>query len=471
MEPSIYWYDFETTGTDPARDRAIQFAGVRTDLDLKQIDEPLNLFCYPGNDIIPEPEAIAVTGIRLSHLVSDGMRETDFVARIHEEFSRPGTCVAGFNSIRFDDEFTRNTLYRNFLDPYAREWQGGNSRWDIIDFVRMAHALRPEGINWPHNEEGNPSFRLEELTEANGIAHADAHDAVSDVLATIELLRRVRAAQPRLYQYLFNLRRKKEVIAQLYPLGKAAVIHVSSMYAAARNCIAVVLPLASHPTNTNGVICYDLAVDPSELLECGVEELRRRIFSRSDELEEGTERIALKTIHVNRCPAVAPLATLQPNDALRLDIDLELCEQNKVRLQQASGVVEKIQDAFAQSNFPPVDDPDLMLYQGDFFSNTDRAQMGALRELGAADLGSIKDGFDDPRVPEMVFRYRARNYPDTLTDQEMAEWEAYRRDVSNDGERVREALSKIDTLEAEHGENESLSDLRAYLVHAWEGIA
>jgi exodeoxyribonuclease-1 len=315
MNPTIYWYDLETTGTDPARDRVIQFAGVRTDVDLNVIDEPLNLYCYPGDDTLPVPDAMLVTGLGMSELKRTGLRETDFIGRILTEFARPATCVCGFNSIRFDDEFTRHLLYRNFLDPYAREWQSDNSRWDVIDLFRMAHALRPEGMNWPANEDGYPVFRLEELSRANDVGHESAHDAMSDITATIELTRRQKRAQPRLYSYLYNLRRKQDVIKQLYPLGKSAVLHVSSMYPAANNCLAVVLPLCSHPVNQNGVICYDLSFDPGELIDIGPEELHRRIFTSREELEEGSERINLKTIHVNRCPAVAPLATLRPEDA------------------------------------------------------------------------------------------------------------------------------------------------------------
>nr|GFC99807.1 hypothetical protein [Tanacetum cinerariifolium] len=114
---------------------------------------------------------------------------------------------AGYNTLRFDDEMTRYSLYRNFFDPYGREWQGGNSRWDLIDVVRTAYALRPEGIVWPE-EEGRVTLKLERLTAANGIDHGQAHDALSDVRATIALARLIRDKQPKLYDYLFQLRSK-----------------------------------------------------------------------------------------------------------------------------------------------------------------------------------------------------------------------------------------------------------------------
>ncbi|MFT7306980.1 MAG: exodeoxyribonuclease-1, partial [Candidatus Azotimanducaceae bacterium] len=368
MKETLLWYDFETSGTDPGYDRVLQFASVRTNLDLEPIGEPLNLYCNPGEDVIPDPEAMRVTGLKMSQIQEQGLNEAEFAKRIHEAFSQPKTCVLGFNSIRFDDEFTRYLLYRNFFDPYAREWQAGNSRWDVIDLFRMASALRPEGFNWPVGEKGSPSFRLEHLTAANQISHTGAHDAVADVMATIGVARKLREVQPKLFQYLFNLRRKKAVLDQLYPLGKQALVHVSSMYPAAQHCIAVVLPLTQHPTNPNGIICYDLAEDPAPLIELGPDELHRRIFSKKDELGENEPRIPLKTIHVNRAPAIAPLGTLVGREQT-LGIDLARCEANRLKLQKSSGIVEKIGGAFSKMAYAPIEDPDQMLYQGDFFSS------------------------------------------------------------------------------------------------------
>lgn len=460
---SIYWHDYETTGTDPARDRAIQFAGIRTDHDLNAADEPLKLYCRPGNDVLPSPAAILVTGIKMSDVVKDGLDEIAFIDRIHREFAVPGTCVCGFNSIRFDDEFTRHTLYRNFFDPYAREWQQGNSRWDVIDLFRMAYALRPEGMEWPNNEKGVPSFRLEDLTRGNGIEHGEAHDAMSDVLATVELTKKLKHAQPKLYDYLFALRDKKRVLQQLYPLGKFPLVHVSGMYSAERACTSVVLPLCAHPLNANGIICYDLAMDPAVLISCDAGELQRLVFTASDDLAPEEERVALKTIHVNRAPAIAPIATLRDADARRLGLDRSQWEEHMRTIQHTPGIVEKVQEAFSSARFEQTDDPDLMLYQGDFFSNTDKTMMGELRDMAPALLRDHVPPFQDGRLPEMLFRFRARNYPETLTEEEKVRWNEYRRALWKDGRLVEEKIAEIDALQ-EQGPVESLEDLRSYIL-------
>ncbi|MFT7304961.1 MAG: exodeoxyribonuclease-1, partial [Candidatus Azotimanducaceae bacterium] len=226
-EPSIYWYDFETTGIDSIVDRPLQVAGIRTDHSLFELDEsPINVFCRPGNDVVPNPDALLVTGIKMSDVLRDGLPERKFASRLLDQFSRPNTCVAGFNSLRFDDEFTRQLLYRNFHDPYAREWQNGNSRWDVIDVFRAAYALRPDGLNWPKKPDGTQSFRLEDLARANNLPHMDAHDALADVRATIAVARLLKEAQPKLFNFAFGLRDKRAVLQQLYPLGKAPVVHV-----------------------------------------------------------------------------------------------------------------------------------------------------------------------------------------------------------------------------------------------------
>ena len=178
---SFYWHDYETWGTDPRRDRPCQFAGQRTDLDLNPIGPPLVIYARPAADILPHPEACLITGLSPQMAAERGLPEAEFAADIARELSRPGTCGVGYNSLRFDDEVTRHLFYRNLRDPYGREWQNGNSRWDLIDTLRLAHALRPTGINWPTGEDGVASFRLEGLTQANGIEHSGAHDALADV--------------------------------------------------------------------------------------------------------------------------------------------------------------------------------------------------------------------------------------------------------------------------------------------------
>ena len=422
---TFYWYDFETFGTDPARDRPVQFAGLRTDKELNPVSDPLTLFCKPTPDFLPHPDACLITGITPQMGLDRGLRECEFIVEINAEFSVPGTCVVGYNNIRFDDEVTRYTLYRNLMDPYAREWRNGNSRWDLIDVMRMTRALRPEGIEWPDDDQGKPTFRLDRLTAANGIAHEDAHDALSDVRATIAMARLIKARQPRLFSYLLAHRGKQQA-SDLLSLGKMLpVVHASSRFSAERGCITVVVALAKHPTNPNGVVTYDLSVDPGPLLELDPEELHRRLFTPRDSLQPGVDRLPLKTVHINKCPALAPMGVLRQEDADRLGLDLTLCNEHLARLKTEHRLEAKVQSILEIDERSPLrEDPDLMLYSG-FLRDKDRVALDQFRRLSPKLMALSQAIFEDARLPEMVFRYRARNYPESLSSAEQERWREF----------------------------------------------
>lgn len=419
---SLYWHDYETFGIDAARDRPAQFAGIRTDEDLNVMGKPLVMYCKPATDMLPQPESCLVTGITPQKALLHGVIEVQFIGAIERELAHPGTCGVGYNSIRFDDEFTRHALYRNFFDPYAREWQNGCSRWDIIDMMRLMRAFRPEGMEWPLASDGKSSFRLEELTAANGISHETAHDALSDVEATIALARLVKQRQPRLYEYVYRYRDKR-LVSGLLAL-RAPLIHVSSMYPSEYGCTALVLPIANHPVNRNEVVVYDLRYDPSDLLRLDAGEIRRRLFTPKSELD--VDRIALKTIHANKCPVVASEKLLSPEIAQRLDIDIAKSHEHAASIRDATALEEKMVEVFSGRERQIRTDPDLALYSGGFFGNADRAKMEIIRSTPAEKLGSLVVEFDDARLPEMLFRYRARNYPDTFSSREKNRWEAFR---------------------------------------------
>ncbi|MDD0998167.1 exodeoxyribonuclease I [Pseudomonas sp. TNT2022 ID1044] len=420
---SIFWYDYETTGINPRCDRPLQMAGLRTDFDLNEIDEPVNLYCQPSDDILPHPAACAITGITPANLAERGLSEADFMTRVHAQLAAPGTCGAGYNTLRFDDEMTRYSLYRNFFDPYAREWQGGNSRWDLIDVVRAAYALRPDGIVWPTDDEGRVTLKLERLTAANGIDHGNAHEALSDVRATIALARLIREKQPKLYEWLFKLRSKQKVLDQIRLLQP--MVHISGRFSATRHYVGVVLPLAWHPRNKNALIVCDLHLDPQGLLDLDADALRQRLYTRRDDLAEGELPVPLKLIHINKCPVVAPLSVLRPQDQQRLGLDMPLYQQRALRLSDAQQVwLDKVAAIYAREDFSVSQDPEQQLYDG-FIGDRDRRLCEQVRSVDPAQLAQEQWPFDDERLPELLFRYRARNFPETLNSEEQERWRVF----------------------------------------------
>ncbi|WP_248918880.1 exodeoxyribonuclease I [Pseudomonas entomophila] len=429
MSSSIFWHDYETTGINPRCDRPLQMAGVRTDLDLNEIEEPINLYCRPSQDILPHPAACLVTCITPQQLASQGLCEAEFMTRVHTELARPGTCGAGYNTLRFDDEITRYSLYRNFFDPYAREWQGGNSRWDLIDVVRTAYALRPEGIVWPQ-QDGRTSLRLELLSKANGIEHGHAHEALSDVRATIALARLIRDRQPKLYDWLFQLRSKHKVMEQIRLLQP--LLHVSGRFSAERNYIGVVLPLAWHPRNRNALIVCDLGQDSAPLLKESAQVLRQRLYTRREDMADGELPVPLKLVHINRCPVVAPLSVIRAQDQQRLGIDMSTLQSHADHLANQQAIWrDKLDIIYEEEAFAPVEDPEQQLYDG-FLGDRDRRLCEQVRSVDPAQLGQGHWMFDDTRLPELLFRYRARNFADTLDEQELARWHGFCRQRLSD---------------------------------------
>jgi len=428
LPTSFYWIDYETFGADPRIDRPCQFAGLRTDLALNVIDDPLVIYCQQSNDYLPHPEACLVTGITPQVANQKGVCESRFIQAIQSQLLVPGTCTVGYNNIRFDDEITRHSLYRNLFDPYEHEWRNGNSRWDLIDVMRLMCALRPDGIEWPKDESGHPVFRLDELTKVNSIEHGQAHDALADVEATIALAKRVRDAQPKLFEYCLAHRTKASIFPLLNITEMTPVVHVSSRYPASRHCLALVVPIAAHPVNQNGILVYDLSVNPQPLIELDAQAIAERLFTPRAQLPESTERIALKTIHANKSPVVVPVSALRDQDAERLKIDRLVCNKHLAMLKpHQSNLQKKLMEVFQNNHLPKVNDPDFMLYSGGFITDRDKKLLRHVHTVSPKELAGYTPSFVDQRLPEMVFRYRARNYPETLTAQEQACWTAFRQ--------------------------------------------
>ncbi len=450
---TFLWHDYETFGAVPRRDRPAQFAAIRTDAELNEIGDPIMLYCRPAPDFLPDPQSCLITGITPQTCLERGLPEYQFAAAIEQALALPGTIGVGYNTIRFDDEITRFMFWRNLIDPYAREWQNQCGRWDLLDVVRTAYALRPEGIVWPTRPDGSASFKLTDLSAANGLLHEAAHDALSDVRATIALARLLKAAQPRLFDFCLGLHKKDRVAAELglptTPGHARPFWHVSGMFSAERGCLALMWPLATHPQNKNELIAWDLAFDPSELTTLRAAEARLRLFSKTEDLPPGVARLPVKSVHLNKSPMVmSNLKVLSEPMAARWGLHVaELLQHAEVArdLPDMSGIWSEVFERAPMARL----DVDEDLYGG-FVGNADRRRLNDVRAMTAQQLSSAHPAFDDERLPELLFRYRARNHPETLTAQEMARWEAYRAErlfEGADGARTVDALfDEIDQL-------------------------
>ncbi|MBC3935291.1 exodeoxyribonuclease I [Undibacterium sp. CY7W] len=470
QELSFLWHDYETFGAVPRRDRPAQFAAIRTDAELNETGEALMLYCQPAPDFLPDPVSCLITGITPQTCLEHGIPENEFAQQIEAAFAQSGTVGVGYNTIRFDDEVTRFLFWRNLIDPYAREWQNNCSRWDLLDVVRTAYALRPDGIQWPLNEEGKPSFRLEHLTQANGIAHTAAHDALSDVRATIAMARLVKQNNPRLFDFCLGLRKKERVMEEIGWPQRRPLLHVSGMIPAERGCISVVWPLAMHPTNKNEIIVWDLQADPSELFQLSAEQIQLRMFSKASELPEGVSRLPLKTIHINKSPIViSKLNTLSAERAAHWGIDMSSILAH-AELAAAAPDMQAIWEAVFDRPQSVANDVDEDLYNG-FIGAADRKLLNQLRALSGEEIAQRSLAFQDKRLEELLFRYRARNFPDSLSQKESLAWEEHRAARLHDGAgqamTVDAFFERIDALseEADERSEEILGALYDYAEH------
>ncbi|MGH8077576.1 MAG: exodeoxyribonuclease I, partial [Lysobacter sp.] len=415
--------------------------------------------------------ATLITGISPQAALRDGVSEAEAFSRIFDEMARPETCSAGYNSLRFDDEFVRHGLFRNFHDAYEREWRGGNSRWDLLDVMRLAHALRPDGIVWPKREDGATSFKLEHLALANDVRTGDAHEALSDVRALIGLARKLKTVQPKLWDYALKLRDKRFAATLLDVVAMTPVLHVSQRFPASQLCAAAILPLARHPHIDSRVLVFDLGQDPDALLRLEADEIADRLYTPAADLPDGESRIALKEVHLNKCPALIAWNHLREPDLSRLNIDVVETERRAAVIRDAGpALVEKVRRVFAGERTRSPADVDASLYDG-FIGDGDKRLFRDVRTTPPEILGARAFGFKDPRLNELLFRYRARNWPATLSLDERTRWDEYRRQRLHsdaglseyDFERFYAELAALGALHAGDGAKLALLDQ----LHAW----
>ncbi len=431
MPKTFFFYDLETSGLSPQEARVMQFAGIRTDLNLQQVGEPVNVLIRLNDDVLPSPEAIMVTGITPQQTQADGYSEAEFAKMLNEEIFTPDTIVVGFNNIRFDDEFIRHLFWRNFYDPYEWSWKDGRSRWDLLDVVRMTRALRPDGINWPVDDKGQPTNRLELLSSVNQLDHVKAHDALSDVEALISVTGLIKDKQPQLYDYLLKLRDKNEVKQLVNLDDKQPFVYVSGRLDNEFNKATVAFPLTAGKNGS--VVVYDLRYDPAPFLQMSQQDLAKKLYATWDERSaDGFIKLPVKELQYNRAPAVAPLGVLAQADGWkRIDLSAELIIKHRNVLLSAPGFAENIRGVFEnRQEYKKSPDPEAQLYDG-FVPDIDKLRIESVRNASVRDLADFHPNFSDDRLAPLLLHYKARNYPSTLSEGESLAWEKWRSDRIN----------------------------------------
>lgn len=464
-KPSFYWYDTETTGLRNSYDRIIQFAGQRTNLNLEPLGEPLSTYVQLPPELVPTAESFQITKIRPTTLAEQGILEYELFGQLRHELSTANTCIIGYNNISFDDNFIRFGMYRNLLPPYEHEHKKGNSRLDFLSIVRLTGALRPNGLEWPV-VDGVPSFALGNLAAANDIAIDNAHDALADVNMTLELARKIKAAQPKLWNYAYTLRKQNTARKLLDPEARQAILHVSPKYGNTRYCLAPVLPVTRHPDMFNRIIVVDLGSNVDLLLSTSSDELARLLFERpdTDKQVEPEERLNISVVAVNQAPMVAVLKALLPENIKRLNIDQDRIERNTRRVLEATDLPRKLRAIFEareQDNQTKIAEE--ALYD-DFVSDNDRIACANFWKELKNGKSWTSAHFEDARLRELHARLKTKFAPQSLTQTELDDYHRF----------VRQQLVRKDRnlFEMQESTNEllkqELDEEEAHVLHEFQ---
>jgi exodeoxyribonuclease-1 len=463
MAKSFFFYDLETSGFDPRYDRIMQFAGQRTDLDLKPFGEPVNFMIKITEDTLPSPDALLVTRITPQQTLEVGYSEAEASRIILSEIFTEDTIAVGFNNIRFDDEFIRHLLWRNFYDPYEWSWQDGRSRWDMLDVIRMTRALRPEGIEWPLDSEGKATNRLELLTAANGLNHYKAHDALSDVLATIDVANLIKTKQPQLFNYLLDMRDKNKIKKLVNLEDKKPFVYVSGKYSNEYNKATVAFPLSAGPNGS--VIVYDLRVDPVEFLDLNSKQISEKVYADWETRKsEGFVPLPIKQLAYNKCPSVAPLGVLKEHEGWsKIGMDEQIVSKNMQILVSRPDFAENVRSVFEnKKEYPKSPDVEGQLYDG-FLADVDKLRCELIRNAKPNELADLNPAFSDERLDSLLLHYKARSFPNTLTEEESMAWERWRAErIKKQLPKFIESIQRISKTKIDDESNFVLQELQLY---------
>jgi exodeoxyribonuclease I len=442
---TFYFFDLETTGFSPRDDRIVQFAGQRTDMELRPVGEPDNILIKVTPDILPQPDAVLVHGITPQQTLLEGITEAEFAKYLTAQVAVKDTIMVGYNNIRFDNDFIRFTLWRNFHDAYEWSWKEGCSTWDLLDVVRMTRALRPEGMKWPFAPDGKPSNRLEYLTSVNKLKHSNAHDALSDVNAAIDVARLIKKNQPKLFDYLLSHRSK----AKIAPLvsSRQPLVYTSGRYSSEFEKTTVAVMVAEK-SDKSGALMYDLRIDPDEFKDFSAVELAERWKARGEDVPY----FPVKELKYNKCPAIAPLSVMDEASYQRLKLHPELVKNHLNKLNDAGGFGDRLLEAL--DIMWPKRQPELVadsqkvdsqLYDG-FVPDGDKDKLSVVRAAKPAELSSLDINFKDNRLKLLLPLYKARNFPKFLDDAEQKAWDDFRRQKLLDSGQVQTFFKRLDDI-------------------------
>lgn len=387
---AFVFYDTETTGISTGFDQILQFAAIRTDDDLKEIDR-IELRCRLHPHVVPSPGALAVTGMTIDRLLDEALPcHYEMVREIRSKLLdwSPATFI-GYNSLRFDEELLRKALFRTLHAPYLTN-TGGNCRADALVLVQLASEFAPECLKLPTGDKGNLIFKLDQVAPLNGFNHANAHDALADVQATIHLAQCVRAHAPALWERFLRFATKAS--AQQFLDDEGAVVLTEFYFN--RPYHFVVAAIGPEPGNSAAILALDLKHDLDWLAELPADQLATWI---------GKSPKKVRRVRTNACPSLAAIGDVPAH--MLSPLSPGEITQRAARLRDDAVLKARLIDAAMATATDYQDSPyvEEQIYSGGFVSDSDQALMRRFHEVPWEERPAIVEQMKDERL-----RYHGR---------------------------------------------------------------
>ena len=449
----ILWYDYETSGRDPAADRPIQLGWQVTDPGMDPVADADSLLIRLPDDVLPSPGAMLVHQILPEIHQREGISEAELANHL-EQLIAPRTLVAGYNSRGFDDKFTQHVFYRSLRDPYVWQYADGRGRFDLYPVVLTYFVLAPSALRWPEDHGGRPRFKLDRIGPLNRLDQGlkRAHDASADVAVTARLAKQLALHDPDLFASCLKRIDKHFVTDQIRADGRSeGLLEITPFAGWDQGFVRDLWVPFRLSERSNDYVAIDLNCDPQAVM-AGLIQLVESPITDRFELRKQVRELGLQTVRINAQPMFFRRGTLEPEVKARL----EAFGRDEVRQNQHLDVWHHIQDspAFKQLYQLAVqvlaepeqvipDDVDFALYSGGFLSAHDKDLLASLPLMDPEGLSQWTQSFDDPRYEELLFRYRARNFPRSLTQGEWKRWQKIRRDKLMGIQQVNTRASRI----------------------------
>jgi exodeoxyribonuclease-1 len=415
------FYDIETTGLSKSFDQVLQFAAIRTDLNLQEL-ERYEYKIKLNPDVIPAPRALLTHRIRVDAALK-GVPEVDAIRQIHALLNEPGTISVGYNTLGFDDEFLRFSFYRNLLPPYSHQFANQCKRMDLYPITVMYHLYKNEIIIWPVIED-RLSLKLENINRANNFVQGRAHDAMVDVEITLALAKRF-FQEREIWDYISNYfckttdtERFQKLPVELMHADQSHYhgLMILGKFGAKENYQAPVLYLGESAAYKNQNLWLRLDTENLQLLA-------------EDAIYDNTWVVRKK---LGEPPFILPpaerfLKHLSPKR-------LALAMANRKWLQQNPVLFQKIIDyhrAFVYPIFANTD-IDASLYLNGFWTDAEAEFCRQFHRAAPAEKAIMTEKLTNPKLKTLAMRLLGRNYPDSMTPPLKENFEGYLQQLNRE---------------------------------------